>query len=74
MKIIDEMADKWLTRFHGNGDAHQFRYYRCDGCRKLVTWNKIKSGGCGCGGSRNIRPAVMSITDKLRCLFMPWSV
>ena len=75
LELIERPLIKWLGFWHGNSTAfEQFRYYRCEGCRKLVTWKTIGKGGCGCGLSIKIRPAVLSWKDKIRCVVAPWSV
>jgi len=71
---LERWAQNWLTYWHGNGDAHQYRYYRCQGCLTLITWHQIEAGGCECGMSRRVRPAVLSWKDKVRCLCLPWTV
>ena len=71
---MEEILKKWLIKWHGEGEEHQVQYYRCRGCLKLVTWNKIRSGGCECGLSKNLSPAVMKFKDKMRVLCLPWTV
>lgn len=65
---------KWLDWWHPPGDAHQWRYYRCEGCHRLVTWNQIKQGGCRCMTSNRLRPAQLTVWEKARCLIAPWSI
>lgn len=72
--MIERLATKHLDYWHGIGEAHQYRYYRCVGCRQLITHKRIHKGGCGCGLSNEVRPAVLTLSDKARCLFLPWTV
>lgn len=64
----------WLAQWHGEGAEHQQMVYRCHACRDLVTWRRIRKGGCPCGTSGKISPAVLGLVEKARLLFMPWSV
>jgi hypothetical protein len=66
---------RWLNRWHGLGfGPDQWRYYRCEGCRNIVTWNTIKLGGCFCGISNKIRPASLTRWEMAKCLFFPWTI
>ena len=77
-RLLTQLAlvpQRWLNYWHGQGfEAHQLRYYRCEGCHKLVTWHAIKKGGCPCGFSNKLRPAVLSRWEKVRCLLLPWTI
>ena len=74
MHYIENKISGYLDFWHGSGGNNQVRYYRCEGCRNLVTWHSIRKGGCNCGLSPKIRPAVMSFCDKAKCLLVPWSI
>lgn len=68
---------RWLTYWHGVGDVHQYRYYRCQGCRRIVTHKAIAQGGCICGLSTRLspyHPPQMRWWTVLRLLVFPWSV
>jgi hypothetical protein len=65
---------RWLDYWHGIGEEHQYQFYRCEGCGRLVTHKKIKAGGCACLRSFKVRPAQLSLVEKARCLVMPWTV
>ena len=65
---------RWLDYCYGAGEAHQYQFYRCEGCGRLVVWKQIRTGGCGCGLSPRVRPAHLTIRDKLRVLFLPFTV
>lgn len=66
---------QYLVRWHGRGDAHQHDYYRCHGCRRIVTWHAIRKGGCTCGVSNKLSPARLRWHEKLRLLCLPfWCV
>lgn len=72
---IEAWANRYFTYWHGGGfDGDQWRYYRCEGCHGLVTWNTIKIGGCLCGMSNKMRPAALTRREKVKLLVMPWSV
>lgn len=71
---VQRAASRYLDYWHGYGDEHQYRYYRCEGCDRLITHKRIRTGGCGCGRSVKLRPAVLSRRDMARCLFAPWSL
>jgi hypothetical protein len=62
---------RWMTYWHGRGEAHQFDYYRCRGCHKLVTWQHIRTGGCACGRSNQISPAMLTWWEKCRLVLLP---
>lgn len=72
---VDAKIRGYLEYWHGTPDdpEHQVPYYRCLGCHKLVTWKSIRKGGCPCGMSNKIRPAVLQPWEKLRLLLAPWS-
>jgi len=72
--MIERLAKKWLDYNYDNGDEHQYQFYRCDGCKGLVTWKTIRQGGCDCGLGRNLHPACLSLFEKFKLLFMPWMV
>lgn len=63
----------YLDRWHGGGAPHQDRFYRCAGCTRLVSWRRIRAGGCRCGGAR-LRATALGFGDKVRILLMPWSI
>lgn len=65
---------RWLAYWHGRGAPHQHEYFRCEGCRRLVTWRRIHAGGCRCRSSIKLRPAMLSRADKARLLWAPWTV
>lgn len=72
MSVVDRLARTWLDRHHGlTREAHQYDFYRCLGCRRVVTWRRIKAGGCGCGSAR-ISPAILTRLEKVRLLCLPW--
>ena len=65
---------RWLGAWHGHGDWHQADYFRCHGCRRLVSWNAIRHGGCGCGISGKLSPARLPWWRKLYIIVAPWMV
>lgn len=71
--MLDQLGRRWLAHCHGVGEASQHDFFRCEGCRGLVTWHRIRSGGCPCMSSR-IRPAVLTLGEKARLLLLPWTI
>ena len=72
---VSAISGRYLNYWHGDGyDENQYRYYRCEGCHGLVTWNAIKIGGCPCAISNKIRPAALTRMEKARILLLPWSI
>ena len=65
------MIVRYLTYWHGRGEPEQHDYYRCHGCRRLVTWHAIRKGGCLCGLSNKLGPAVLTTWEKVRLLLLP---
>lgn len=64
-----------LVYYHGRGDPHQHDYYRCQGCRRIVTWHAIRRGGCPCELSNKLSPALLSRWEKARLVLFPtWGV
>lgn len=63
---------RWLVWWHGAGEPHQYEFYRCDACRRVVTWRRIRQGGCVCRESSKIRPAILTFGEKARLLLTPW--
>lgn len=70
---MEALLIRYLTYFHGRGAPSQAEYFRCRTCRSLVTWHRIRQGGCRCGGS-HVQPAALSLLEKARLLLAPWSV
>jgi hypothetical protein len=60
-----------LVACHGRGADTQAEYYRCHGCKRLVTWLVIKAGGCGCGMSNRLSPAVLTRWEMVRLVLFP---
>ena len=69
--LVHPVARRWISYWHGRGEAHQFDYYRCESCRGIVTHARIRDGGCGCGAFR-LRPARLRWHERLRLLYLPW--
>ena len=72
--VIERLGHRWMTYWHGEGAPHQYRYHRCKGCHKLLTWKVIRKGGCDCLIDKHIVPAKLSFAEKFRILVMPWSL
>jgi hypothetical protein len=71
LTFIHPLGRRWLAFWYGTYEANQFGFYRCDGCRRIVSWRGIRGGGCGCGAIR-LRPAILSLPEKARLLYLPW--
>ena len=48
------VAEQWLRKrfvdLHGEGEAHQADFYRCNVCGHLRTWNMIRKADVCCQG------------------------
>jgi hypothetical protein len=64
---------RWLAYWFGAGDDHQYQFYRCTLCQRIVTWRQIRQGGCKCMSSR-VRPAELTLMEKGRALLLPWTL
>ena len=71
---IETWLTRWLISWHGSGEAHQYMFYRCHGCRSLLTWRRIRAGGCACRISNKVSPAVLAWREKARALVLPWTL
>lgn len=75
MTGFGRLVRPWLEWWHGKKDApHQHEYYRCRGCRRIVTWNMIHKGGCDCDTARELVPAKLTFMEEWRVLVMPWTL
>lgn len=64
----------WFIRWHGEGERWQELLYRCQACRRLITWNHIVTQGlCSCGTNRLI-PAYPTLLERIRLFVLPWTV
>lgn len=72
--VVERLAHRWMSYWHGEGALHQYRYHRCKGCHSLVTWNAIRTGGCSCDLAKELVPANLTAIEKVRILVMPWSL
>ena len=70
---LELWVQRWLNYWHGQGEAWQYRYYRCHGCRQVVTQHAIELGGCNCGLSKKVSPARLLFGDKVKLLCVPWT-
>lgn len=64
------MLRKLFVRWHGEGEAHQLDLYRCMGCRRIVTWNMIRSGERCCAG--RLAPTNPTFWETLGLFLAPW--
>lgn len=71
---MERLLGWWLVYWHGEGEPHQYQFYRCHGCRNIVTHRLIVTGGCPCEESSKISPAKLRLGEKARLLLMPWTV
>lgn len=74
MTTLEAWGRAWIRYWHGLGEPHQFEFYRCKGCRRVISWKRIRSGGCDCDGSRHLTPARLSAFEKARILVLPWTI
>lgn len=75
--IVDELLNRWLTHWHGRGEPDQWAYYRCQGCKRLVSWKAIRKGGCTCGESNKLMPTGPPSLSRWRIaalILFPWWV
>jgi len=70
--LVPPLGRRWLSYWHGQGEAHQFFAYRCQGCFGIVTWRRIRLGGCRCGASR-LTTTHLSWGEKALLLYLPWA-
>ncbi len=69
------VLERWLRWWHGRGMAEQDPYFRCHGCRRIVTWKAIAQGGCTCKLSNKLSPAALRWDERVRLLVLPfWCV
>lgn len=69
---LERRLEAYLAGWHGRGEAHQYSYYRCLGCRRLVSWNQIRRGGCDCGMSNKLSPTNVRWWETAQLLLTPW--
>lgn len=72
--LCGPLGRRWLVWWHGEGEAHQYQFYRCHGCRRIVTHFHVRTGGCRCGESIKVSPARLTWHEKARLLYLPWTV
>ena len=64
----------WLTWWHGYGAWHQADYFKCHGCGRVISWHRIRRGGCGCQRSNKLSPWLLPWYRKLLLICCPWVV
>jgi hypothetical protein len=70
---MEQRLEPWLYWWHGRpAEDHQFLYYRCRGCRRLVSWHGIRKGGCPCKLDPRLAPVGMTLRLMLRVVLVPW--
>jgi len=72
--MVTRWIRRWLAHWHGLGEPTQHEYYRCEGCRAVVTWYRIRSGGCRCRESYRMRPAMLTWREKATLVLVPWAL
>lgn len=73
---ITTLAEWWFNKHYWTGRraSHQYDWYRCGSCTRIVTWKHIlQDGGCPCGSSR-VFPTNPVGMEKFQLLFLPWTV
>jgi len=63
---------RWLVWWYGEGHAEQELFYRCEGCRRLISWSAIRQGGCVCGISHKISTTYVTRWERLKLIVTPW--
>lgn len=74
LSLVHPLGRRWLAYWHGVGAPHQHQFYRCHACRRIITWRRIRTGGCPCRESYKISPAMLRWQEKARILWLPWTV
>ena len=72
--VLERLVRRYLNYWHGEGAPHQYQFYRCLGCHRLVNWKRIRAGGCDCDLGNKIKPAKLSWVEKGRILLLPWTI
>lgn len=72
--LVTVFGGRWLVWWHGEGEAWQYQFYRCPACRHIVTHRHILVGGCACHETSKISPAKLTLLEKARLLYAPWTV
>ena len=73
--LPEKIFRPYMEWVHGKkADVHQWDFYRCVGCRRLVNWKKIKTGGCDCDTGNKLKPAKITFWEKVKILIFPWSI
>lgn len=72
--LIDATLGRWLVYWHGASLPHEYQFYRCKGCRSIVTRRHIHTGGCPCQESSQISPAMLRRGEKVRLVLLPWTI
>ncbi len=68
------MGQRWLCYWHDEGPPHLPQFFRCQGCRALRTWRRIRQRRPCCEQSHVVVGARLTWLEKGRLLFFPWSV
>ena len=71
-RAVEPVLHRWLVHWHGRGAPHQDAYFRCHGCKNIVTWKAIRRGGCTCRMSNRVSPAALRWHERLRLVLLPW--
>lgn len=75
-ETVEQPIKRYLDYWHGApvDPVRQRQFYRCDGCHRLVTWHRIREGGCLCGIGSRVRTASLRWHEKVRLIVFPWTV
>lgn len=71
MRWLEKKIRAYFIRWHGEGGPNQYDFYRCEGCKSLLTWQIIRSGGCACGSPR-LKPTNPTFFELVKVLVFPW--
>ena len=70
------IGDVWLRKrfvaLHGEGEANQADFYRCQACGTLRTWKHIRAAKLCCQG--RLVPAEPTAWETFKVFVLPWLV
>jgi hypothetical protein len=76
MRLVRNGILRWMAYWHGvPAEPHQWNYYRCRGCQRVLSWSGLRKGGCRCQTSTQFSPAILSWWEECRMILLPfWGV
>ena len=72
--VFESPLARWLALWHGQPEPWQHQFFRCQGCRSVVTHAAIRAGGCPCRqpGCGRVSPTALRLREKAFVLLLPW--